>query len=389
MRGALLLAARHVMHNRVASVVLMLCIAVTLLLPGASQVVVMRFQSALTSRAEQVPLVAGTKGSRFDLALSTMFFRESELSTIPMSELFLLRDSGMGVAVGMSTRFTTQGRPLVGIGREYFEQQGLSTAEGTLPLLIGDVVLGANLARALDVAPGDELYSDQRDEYNIATPPSIRLHVCGVLSKRGTPDDDAAFVDLKTTWLLEGISHAHIDAEEVDDALVLGEAEGQRVLSQALIEDNQVTDANVGSFHMHADEATLPLTSILFFPNDERAATIIKARLNRSDAYQMVSPSKVVDELLAYVFRIKSLIDTLSLVLGVCTVLLAALVVMLSLRLRARELETLNRIGCSRFTTVTLVGVELLIILAVSAAIAIAGTLLAALAVNDVTGFLS
>lgn len=389
MRGVLLLAVRHVMHNRVASVVLTLCIAVTLLLPGASQVVVMQFQSALTNRAEQVPLVAGTKGSRFDLALSTMFFRESELSTIPMGELEALRESGMGVAVGMSTRFTTRGRPLVGIGREYFEQQRLTTSDGTLPLLIGDVVLGARLAATLKLSTGDQLSSDQRDEYNIATPPSIMLHVCGVLEPRGTPDDDAAFVDLKTIWLLEGISHAHEDASSVDPALVLGEADGQRVLSQALIEDNTVDDDNVASFHMHADASTLPLTSILFFPNDERAATIIKARVNRSDAYQMVSPTRVVDELLAYVFRVKALIDTLSIVLGACTVLLTGLVVTLSLRVRARELETLNRIGCSRFTTVSLVGLELLVILLISGAVAVAGTVVAAMAFNDVAGVLS
>ncbi len=69
MRGVILLAVRHAMHNAVASVVLVLCLTVTLLLPGASQVVVMRFQQELTSRAEHAPLVAGSKRTRIDLVL--------------------------------------------------------------------------------------------------------------------------------------------------------------------------------------------------------------------------------------------------------------------------------------------------------------------------------
>jgi putative ABC transport system permease protein len=174
-----------------------------------------------------------------------------------------------------------------------------------------------------------------------------------------------------------------VEATSVDRAMVIGEAEGQVVLSPALIEANEVTSDNLASFHMHADDSGLPLTSILFYPEDERAATIIKARVNRSDAYQMVSATGVMDELLAYVFRVKALLDSLSVVLGACTVVLTGLVVTLSLRLRARELEALHRIGCSRFTTVRLVGAELGVILLASAGLAAAGVLVAGAIVGN------
>lgn len=383
MRGVWLLAVRHAVHNRVATVVLVLCIGVVMFLPWAAEMVVSRFQSELTSRAAHVPLVAGAKGSKFDLALSTMFFRESELATIPMSELREIQGWRMGVAVGVSTRFTAHGWPLVGVGREYFERQGLEPSEGTLPLVMGDVVLGSDAAEALGLGAGDVLFSDQRELYDIAKPPALKMRVCGVLAPMGTPDDMAAFVDLKTTWLLEGIAHGHVEATSVDRAMVIGETEGQVVLSPALIEANEVTSDNLASFHMHADDSGLPLTSILFYPEDERAATIIKARVNRSDAYQMVSATGVMDELLAYVFRVKALLDSLSVVLGACTVVLTGLVVTLSLRLRARELEALHRIGCSRFTTVRLVGAELGVILLASAGLAAAGVLVAGAIVGN------
>lgn len=364
-------------HNRVATVVLTACVALALWLPGVSQVVVTRFERALRARAEMAPLVAGAKGSKFDLALSTMFFREGALKTIPTAELKALQGEGMGVAVGMSTRFTTHGKPLVGVSAEYFEKRGLRAESGTLPLLLGDVVLGSSLASSLGLGAGDTLFSDQRELYDISKPPSLKMHVSGVLVRSGSPDDEAAFVDLKTVWVLEGIAHGHTEATAVDDSLVLGKAEGQVVLSQALIEYNEVTAENLASFHMHADEGALPLTAVLFYPRDEKASTMAKARVNRSDAYQMVSPSAVVDELLSYVFRVKALLDTLAVVLGASTVLLAGLVVALSLRLRTRELETLHRIGCSRFVTWQLVGTELAAIVTVSVALAGIGVMAA------------
>ena len=383
MRGVWLLAVRHAQRNRVATVVLTLCLAVTLVLPGASQVVVSRFRSELTRRADATPLVAGTRGSKLDLAISAMFFRESDLPTIPVSELTAIREAGMGVAVGMSTRFTARGRPLVGTGAEYFERRGLAAVRGSLPLVIGDVVLGADVADELGLGPGDTLYSDQRELYDIAKPPALKMRVCGVLGRSGTPDDGAAFVDLKTTWLLEGIAHGHVEATSVDESLVIGRTEDQVVLSPALIEANEVTTDNLASFHIHATEDELPLTAVLFWPADEKGATIVRARVNQSDGYQMVSPRGVVDELLASVFRVKSLLDALGVVLGASTVVLTGLVVVLSLRLRAREMATLHRIGCGRFTTARLVGAELGVILGVSVVLAVGGVVVVSAVAAD------
>ena len=77
------------------------------------------------------------------------------------------------------------------------------------------------------------------------------------------------------------------------------------------------------------------------------------------------------------------------LVLGVSTILLTALVVLLSLRLRSREMETLNRIGASRFTTVKLIGAELAVIILLALALAAAGTAAASFALQDVAHTLS
>ena len=81
---------------------------------------------------------------------------------------------------------------------------------------------------------------------------------------------------------------------------------------------------------------------------------------------QTTVPSDVVAELLANIFRIKSVLDAVILVVGLATALALVLVFALSLRLRQREIQTMFKLGCSRMMTARLLGAEVLIILAAS-----------------------
>ncbi len=86
----------------------------------------------------------------------------------------------------------------------------------------------------------------------------------------------------------------------------------------------------------------------------------------------MVSPREVVDDLLSFVFRIKAFLDGYSGVLATITALMTVLVLLLSMRLRRREMETLDRIGGSRFTKMKLYGSEMVLVLLLSVGLAVA-----------------
>jgi ABC-type antimicrobial peptide transport system permease subunit len=111
------------------------------------------------------------------------------------------------------------------------------------------------------------------------------------------------------------------------------------------------------------------------FPADAKEATLVKARINASKVWQMVEPVAVVDDLMRFVFRIKTLFDAFAVLLGVTTVALVALVVLLSMRIRRPEIETLHRIGCSRFAVLELLLIEQGGILLTSAVLATLGVL--------------
>ncbi len=372
MKGVLLLSWRHAWHHRKATLILTACIALSVFLPAATDVLIRDYQRDLMARAQGTPLLAGAKGNRFDLTLDALYFRASALEPIPASELDALGTAG-DLAIPLHVRFTARGVPIVGTSPEYFELRGAAAAEGTLPMRLGDVVLGATVAERLGLSTGDALFSDQQELYDISRPPALKMRVSGVLAPCSTADDDAVFVDVKTAWVIEGISHGHDEAAAVDEALLIGRTEETVRVSRALIEYNEITPENIDSFHLHEARELLPLTAVIVVPRDDKAGTLIKARVNASAAYQIVVPTAVIDDLMAFVFRLKTVFDTFSTVLAVSTLLLVLLVVMLSMRLRAGEMRTLDHMGCSRFTVAKLYAAEIVLVCGVSLALAGAG----------------
>ena len=388
MRGIWLLSWRHLCHSRVQTTVLVLSLAVPVFLPLATRTLIDRYEQELGARARQTPLVAGAKGNRFDLVMASLYFREADLDTIPWSQLLRMEDGGLGTPIPVNARHTARERPVVGTTREYFELRGLRPASGTFPLQLGDVMLGATAAQDLGLGVGDHLFSDRRDLYDISKPPALKMSVCGVLEPAGTPDDDVVFVDVRTTWILEGLVHGHDEAAGVDKGLVLGE-KGDRIhLSPALLRYNEVTPDNAHTFHYHGRPELLPLSALIVVPPDLKSSTLLKAEFNVSREWQMLVPKDVVDELMGFVFRVKAFLDGYWSVLASTTLLLLVLVVALSMRLRAREMLTLDRIGCSRFTMVRLHAAELGFVGLLSCLLALGGLLLLSLLLPDLSRFL-
>lgn len=363
MNGPLLLAWRHIAHHPARTSILSACLGLALYLPMAAALITDDYQRGLSSRADHTPLIAGAPGNRFDLTLAALYFRGHDLATLPLSAQAALsgtEDGGdaLALAIPMHQRFTARGAPLVGVGFEYFAFRELLPAAGTLPRTLGDVALGADLAKAFDMAPGDTLYSDPREVYDIARPAALALSVCGVLAATGGPDDRAAFVDIGTASLLDGLLHGHDDADALDDPALLGRSPNLVMVSPALVEHNEVTTVNAADFHSHGERGELPVTSFLLVPQNAKASTLLSSRINNGGQWQIVSPRAVIDDLMGFVFRIKTLFDSVAWLLIGTTALLVGLVLALSMRLRTDEMTTLRRIGCSKGMVARLHGLE-------------------------------
>jgi putative ABC transport system permease protein len=361
-------------RHPVQTLVLVMCIMVPIFLPVGARVLIADYQTGLTARAAATPMILGAHGNRFDLTFAALYFRQGELDTVPYPEARRLQEQ-QGLAVPIHARFKARGYPIVGTTPEYFEKRSSRIQAGELPLQLGETLIGADVAVELELTVGDSLFSDQAELYDIAIPPALKMKIVGVLAASQTPEDDTVFVGMETCWILEGLAHGHADAEskQIDPKLILGQDENNTVLSQALIEYNEVTPENIDSFHYHGDPELLPLSAVLFWPHTEKDGTLAKARINQSKKFRMLEPTVVMNDLLAFVLKVRSLIDAISWMLASITALLTLLVFLLSSRLRSREVNTLERLGCSRHFVVGLYLSEILSVLALAATCALLG----------------
>jgi putative ABC transport system permease protein len=198
------------------------------------------------------------------------------------------------------------------------------------------------------------------------------MRVAGVLAPTHGADDLAIFVDLKTTWVIQGLVHGHQDLTAVTDpTLVMERSAGAVTATAKLAQYTEITPDNIDSFHFHGSPADYPITAILALPNDEKSGALLRGRYvgagEAGESQQIVVPGEVIEGLLANIFRIKSVLDAVILVVGMATVLALILVLALSLRLRQGEIRTIFKLGCSRATIARLLSAEIAIILAAAA----------------------
>jgi putative ABC transport system permease protein len=390
--GVLRLAWRHARHHWGRSLILIACLTVTLMLPLAVKRLVDHFEQDLMARALATPLVVGAKGNRFDLVLKSLYFDTDYAEAVTMADVEPVEEHGFGRAIPLHARFSAhsmeggeeagsfESMPVVGTTLAYFDFRGLMLSDGTRPLFLGDAVVGARAAERLRVGVGDAVLSDPLNAYDPAQSFQLKMPVVGVLAETGTPDDGAIFVDLKTAWVLEGIGHGHEDLRTVENSGIVDEErsdESNIVATARLARYQEITPENRGSFHFHGDRSGFPITSFILLPASDKMRTIALGWYNLSETRELLEPEGVVSELMGLVFRIKRFFDANAIVVGATTALLVALVLLLSWRLREREMATLFKIGCARGIMAGLQAVEILMLLAISVGLALAGALAA------------
>jgi len=311
----------------------------------------------------------GARGSALDLVMNGLYFDDEVPERVSMATVNEVEDSGLAQAIPIYARFQARRFPIVGTTLDYFDFRGLDIAQGRQLALLGEAVIGAEVADRLGITAGDSLLSSPETVFDLAGVYPLKMRVVGVLERAHTPDDLAVFVDVKTAWVVQGLVHGHQDlAQAKDPAVVIDRTDTNVIANARLVEYTEITAENVDSFHFHGNPEQYPLSGVIVVPNDNKSGTILRGRyLEGERPYQLVVPETVIDGLLANIFRIKNVLDAVILVVGIATVLALTLVFALSVRLRQREIQTVFRLGGSRLTIARLLGAEIAITVAASA----------------------
>ena len=364
MRDSLYLAWQYIRHNRVTTVVLVAAVTLIIFLPAALEIIVYHAEKHFRSRAVSTPLLIGPRGNELELVLASVYFDKPLDQPMLWDQLNRVEKQDLGSVIPLHTRFKARECQIVGTTKDYLDARNLRLSIGRRWKIPGECVIGSNVARRLGLKIGDKLPVSSSPSFVLDSPP-LRLHLVGVLAETETPDDEAIFVSMETTWILEGLGHGHATSAEH------GSPEGKLY--------TDITEKNATSFHFHGSRDTYPISSILVFPKSDKALTILRGQyFSIDETVQIVRPSEVMESLLRRILRVRSYIVAAVGLISLVTLLTLILVFVLSIRLRRAELATMSKIGCSRYRISSLLSMEFSLIMGFS--VALSGLLVAVLA---------
>ncbi len=369
---SLYLAWRYLVYHRFKTLLLVLSLTLLFFVPVGLRVLVQQTALELQRRAATTPLLVGAKGSSLDLVLSGLYFEGTRPEPLKGAEIERVQDSGLALAIPLHLGFEAQHHPIVGSTVEYLDFRALEIEVGRRFVFLGECVLGAAAAKELGLAPGSTLVSSPQNLFDLAGVYPLEMQVVGVLAPKGTPDDRAIFVDLKTAWVIEGLGHGHQDLSKDDAAAGVLKRKGSQITANASVREFQrITDENRDSFHFHGDRSAFPVTAILALPHDAKSKALLMGRFQSKDeTSQIVVPSKILDQLMGTVFTVQDYIVAAVVLVGLSTLATAFLVFLLSWRLRRGEIETMVRIGASKGRIRALLLWELAFVLSLSVLLA-------------------
>jgi putative ABC transport system permease protein len=372
MKDVLYLAWRYLAYHRFKTAILVLSIALIVYIPVGLRVLVRQGEAQLTARAEASPLLIGMKGSPTELVLNSLYFGADVPETMPYGEVAAVGATGFATPIPVYVRFRSQKTPIVGTTLDYFDFRSLRVEHGRQMARLGECVIGAEVARQRGVRDGGYILSSPENVFDLAGVYPLKMRVTGVLAFSDSPDDEAVFVDIKTAWVIEGLAHGHQDMSKPEAASGVLKREGNTVIANAsVVQYTEITEANIDSFHFHGDPSGFPITAILAAPRDRKSAALLQGRYQSNDrGLQVLRPITVMDELLSTILTVQSFVIAAVVLVGVATLASAALVFVLSLRLRRREIETMHKIGGSRLRVAAVLSSEAVVVFAVGIALA-------------------
>ncbi len=361
MKDVIYLSGRYLLHHRVKTLILVASVTLIVYLPIGLRVLVGQSATALRARAESTPLLVGAKGSPLELVLNSLYLESDTPNSMDYGEALRIESSSLARAIPLHTGFRAHSQPIVGTSLDYFEFRELTVAEGRPFALLGECVVGAKAAEALGVAPGDQVMSSPETVFDLTGVYPLRMRVVGRLTSSNGPDDEAIFVDVRTAWVIAGLAHGHQDMTQPRAAPGILRTEGNRVIANAsVVQYNEITPENIDSFHFHGDPETFPITAVIAVPHSEKAATRLRGRyLGEDELVQIVDPKVVMEELLSTILTVQTYLVAAVVIVSLSTLATGALVFLLSIRLRQREIETMHRIGGSRWIVGTVLASEI------------------------------
>lgn len=189
----------------------------------ATLVILLVFSTQIGNRFERdaagIDLVVGAKGSPLQLILASLYQLDAPTGNVPLDSVAMLRrDPSVALAVPLALGDNFRGFRIVGTEPAYLALYEAELAQGEVFAAPGEVVVGAEVARALGMQLGQQfvgshgLTSDGASDHDHA--PFITV---GILEPAGSVIDRLIVTSVESVWDAHGIAYGAEDHDHDGD----------------------------------------------------------------------------------------------------------------------------------------------------------------------------
>ena len=371
MLNSIYLAWKYLSFNKLKTIILISCITLVGSLPISLNLLLIESKQQLRQRAISTPLIIGAKGSDLDLTINSLYFTSKPPEKITLSEVTKIQNTKLATPIPIYSQFKARNYPIIGTSLDYFQFRDLNLQQGRYFSILGESVIGATIAQKLDLKVEDSIVSSPQNLFDLGGIYPLKLKIVGILESNQTIDDSTIFVDLKTTWIIEGLGHGHLDLVKSGTTdIILKKDAGNIAANAKLSEYNEITPENLNSFHFHGDKKNFPLTAIIAIPKTQKSEALLRGSYQaETSTHQIFKSTQIIEELLLEVFQLSNILNSIFALVALTTLIAIILIFNLSLRLRQKEITTSFFLGCSRAKIAQLIAAEILIIVLISSSL--------------------
>ncbi len=313
--------------NRKGSVVMsLLAISVAIFVLLGIEHIRHQARDSFASTVSGVDLIVGAKTGSLNLLLYSVFRMGAPTDNISWQAYQdIASDKDVAWAVPLSLGDSHKGFRVLGTSPEYFEyfsygnKRKLALSQGGVFEEIYDVVLGAEVARALGYVPGQEIIlAHGVVSTDFSRHDNHPFRVAGILAPTGTPVDQTVHVQL-----------AGLDAMHAGPAMSLGSAD------------------NAASQFTDAEQVPESITAFMLGLKSRMVTFRLQRKINAYGAEPLLAilPGVALSELWQMVGVFENVLRLISMLVLVAAVLGLSAVLLASVRERSHEIHLLRVLG--------------------------------------------
>ena len=196
-----------------------------------------QFEDKMTRDAQGIDLVVGAKGSPLQLILSSIYHIDFPTGNIGLEEAARVSKNRLiknVIPLGLGDNY--EGFRIVGTNHDYLQLYQASFQEGSAWEFPFDVVLGHEVAQALQLQTGDSFVGSHGIGSSSHEHEEHPYKVSGILEKKGTVVDQLIMTSIESVWYTHDEEHDHAKMEKPVVPTGFPDADEEREITSLLVQ---------------------------------------------------------------------------------------------------------------------------------------------------------